>query len=77
MRVLNTLSTAFAVALLAAGCSLFPTGPALSEKAPRALAYQLGEESRALVIPVSAAEFNSAGIKALGELFKEKLAGRY
>ena len=52
MRVLNTLSTAFAVALLAAGCSLFPTGPALSEKAPRALAYQLGEESRALVIPV-------------------------
>ena len=52
MRVLKPLSAALAVTLLAAGCSLFPTGPALSGKASRALAYQLGGESEALVIPV-------------------------
>ena len=52
MKVLKQFSAAFAVVLLVAGCSLFPTGPALPDNASRALAYQLGEESEALFIPV-------------------------
>ena len=52
MRVLKQLSATLSAALLGAGCSLFSTGAALPENASRTLAYQLGEESEALVIPV-------------------------
>ena len=51
MKFLKYLS-AFAVAAALAGCSLFPTGPALPENSPRLIAYQLGDEPELLVIPV-------------------------
>ena len=51
MKFLKYLS-AFAVAAALAGCSLFPTGPALPENSPRLVAYQLGDEPELLVIPV-------------------------
>lgn len=51
MKLLKYLSAVLTLAVLT-GCSLFPTGPALPENASRALAYQLGEEPEALIIPV-------------------------